>query len=115
MNRGRPMREHLPLVAAFACGLLLGAVFFGGLWLTVRCAISSSRIALLVLWPVSSRGRALRSADSTSWREMAGRDCCRVLLGFIAARLIVTWLHTTDCDDSRKGNRDGSCALAPIN
>ena len=40
------MRELLLLAAASAAGLLLGAIFFGGLWFTVRKGVSSQRPAL---------------------------------------------------------------------
>lgn len=85
------MREHLPVVAAFACGLLLGVVFFGGLWLTVRFAISSSRIALWFLTSLLARmSIALGGFYLVARDGWEGLLSC--LLGFITARLIVTWL-----------------------
>jgi F1F0 ATPase subunit 2 len=43
------MNEVLNLVSALAAGFLLGAVFFGGLWWTVRRGLSSERPALWFL------------------------------------------------------------------
>jgi F1F0 ATPase subunit 2 len=40
------MNEFSILAVALAAGLLLGAVFFGGLWWTVRKGVSSKRPAL---------------------------------------------------------------------
>jgi F1F0 ATPase subunit 2 len=37
------MNETLTLVLAWVTGILLGAMFFGGLWWTVQKGISSSR------------------------------------------------------------------------
>jgi len=45
-NGRMAMRELLLLAAASAAGLLLGAIFFGGLWFTVRKGVSSQRPAL---------------------------------------------------------------------
>ena len=40
------MNEFLSLALALAAGLLLGAIFFGGLWWTVRKGVSSQQPAL---------------------------------------------------------------------
>lgn len=40
------MNEILNLVSALGMGFLLGAIFFGGLWLTVRRGLSSKSPAL---------------------------------------------------------------------
>ena len=40
------MNEVLTLALALAAGVLLGAIFFGGLWLTVRKGVSSKQPAL---------------------------------------------------------------------
>jgi F1F0 ATPase subunit 2 len=40
------MNETLTLVSALVTGVLLGAMFFGGLWWTVRKGVSSKRPAL---------------------------------------------------------------------
>ena len=43
------MNELLTLALALVAGLLLGAIFFGGLWWTVRKGISSKQPALWFL------------------------------------------------------------------
>jgi F1F0 ATPase subunit 2 len=40
------MNEVLVLALAFSAGVLLGAIFFGGLWWTVRKGVSSEQPAL---------------------------------------------------------------------
>ena len=40
------MNEILSLVSALGAGVVLGAMFFGGLWWTVRKGVSSARPAL---------------------------------------------------------------------
>ena len=40
------MNETLTLVLAWVAGVVLGAIFFGGLWWTVRKGVSSQRPAL---------------------------------------------------------------------
>ena len=39
------MNEPLSLASALVAGVLLGALFFGGLWWTVRKGLSSKRLA----------------------------------------------------------------------
>ena len=43
------MNEWLMLALTWMAGLLLGAIFFGGLWWTVRLGVASRRPALLFL------------------------------------------------------------------
>ncbi len=85
------MTEFLFLGAALATGLLLGAVFFGGLWWTVVRGISSPQPAL---WFLGSM--LLRTSVILAGFYFAGRDDWRrwllCLLGFVLARLIVKWL-----------------------
>ena len=40
------MNESLTLALAWVAGVLLGAIFFGGLWWTVRKGVSSQQPAL---------------------------------------------------------------------
>ncbi|MGA6926471.1 MAG: ATP synthase subunit I [Desulfosarcina sp.] len=85
------MNETLTLALALAAGVLLGTVFFGGLWWTVRKGVSSRRPMLWFLGSLMLRtGIALAGfyvvADG-HWNRMLA-----CLLGFIGARLIVTRL-----------------------
>jgi F1F0 ATPase subunit 2 len=77
----------LPLLA----GVLLGMFFFGGLWWTIRRGVSSKQPAALFFFSVLLRtGIALAGfyiVARGDWRRVL--SC---LLGFILARILVTWL-----------------------
>ena len=80
------MTEALPLAAL--AGLLLGALFFGGLWWTVRKGVSAKSPALLFLGSMLLRtGLAVAGfyvvADG-DWRRLMA-----CLLGFASARFIL--------------------------
>lgn len=82
------MNEPLGLALALVTGVLLGAIFFGGLWWTVQKVISSNRSALWLLVSLLLRtGIALAGfyfvADG-HWERLLA-----CLLGFVTARLIV--------------------------
>jgi F1F0 ATPase subunit 2 len=82
------MSESLSLALAWAAGLLLGATYFGGLWWTVRRAVSSARPARLFLGSLLVRaGVAIAGfylVGRGHWKRMA---LC--LVAFIVAREIV--------------------------
>jgi F1F0 ATPase subunit 2 len=84
------MNEFLSLPLALVTGLLLGAIFFGGLWWTVRKGISSQRPAL---WFFVSL--LLRMSIALAGFYFVGRGhwerLLLCLLGFVLARLVVTW------------------------
>jgi len=85
------MNETLSLALALVAGVLLGAVFFGGLWLTIQRGIASRRPGLWFLGSLLLRtGITLTGfylAGHGHWQGLAA--CC---VGFLAARLVVTWL-----------------------
>lgn len=85
------MNEVLHLVPALAIGVLLGTIFFGGLWWTVRKGLSSKRSAL---W--FSGSLVLRiSIVMVGFYLIAGGHWERLLAclcGFFIARLVVTRL-----------------------
>ncbi len=82
------MNEFFSVASASAAGLLLGVMFFGGLWWTVRAGVTSRRPAL---WFLGSL--VLRMGIALSGFYFVGRDhwqpLVACLLGFITARLIV--------------------------
>jgi F1F0 ATPase subunit 2 len=85
------MSEPLSLAFAMSTGVLLGAMFYGGLWWTVRRGVSSKRVALWFFGSLLLRmGLALAGfyvvADG-HWQRLL---LC--LLGFVVARLAVMWL-----------------------
>ena len=83
------MNEMLGLAFALAVGLLLGVIFFGGLWWTVRIALTSKAPAVWFFGSMSSRtaiviaGFYLFLADD--WKKLLAGLC-----GFVIARFIVT-------------------------
>ena len=85
------MNETVTLVLAWVAGLLLGAIFFGGLWWTIRKGLLSKRSALWFLGSLLLR----TSIALAGFYFAAGGHWERLLvclLGFVMARLIVTWL-----------------------
>jgi len=85
------MNETLALMLAWLAGLMLGAIFFGGLWWTIRKGLSSTQPALwffasLLLRTSIVLAGFLALARGHWQRLVAG------LLGFVVGRLIVTWL-----------------------
>jgi F1F0 ATPase subunit 2 len=85
------MTDALRLVLALVTGLLLGAIFFGGLWWTVRKGFSSKQPAL---WFVSSL--LLRTSIALAGFYFIARghweSLLVCLLAFVLARVIVTRL-----------------------
>ncbi len=85
------INEIVGLVPTFSAGVLLGGIFFGGLWWTVRKMVSSNMSAVwflgcfLLRMGVALGGFYLFALGS--WESLA--SC---LLGFITARIIVTRL-----------------------
>jgi len=86
-----PINETLILVLSLVSGVALGAMFFGGLWWTIRKGVSSRQPAL---WFFSSL--ALRTSIALAGFYFVGRGHWERLLvcilGFVLARLIVTRL-----------------------
>jgi F1F0 ATPase subunit 2 len=85
------MNEILSLVPALVTGMLLGAMFFGGLWWTVRKGVSSARPALWffgsLLLRTSMTLVGFYLVSDGHWERLL---VC--LLGFTIARLIATRL-----------------------
>jgi F1F0 ATPase subunit 2 len=100
------MNEALLLALALLTGVLLGGIFFGGLWWTVRKCVSSQQPALLVLGSGLLRtGIVLAGFYFIAQGHWARLVAC--LCGFILARVIVTRL-------AREEQGDNTCALLPI-
>lgn len=70
-------------------GMILGAIFFGGLWMTVRQMTTSKRPGLLFLSSVVVRTLIVLGGI---WYFAAGdaASICACLLGFVALRLVAT-------------------------
>jgi F1F0 ATPase subunit 2 len=85
------MNEALTLVLAWLAGGVLGAIFFGGLWWTVRKGMSSKQPALWFLGSLLLRTTmALVGFYFTSGGHWERLLVC--FLGFVLARPVVTWL-----------------------
>jgi F1F0 ATPase subunit 2 len=85
------MSETLVLTAALLAGILLGAIFYGGLWWTVRRGVLSKSlgawlIGSFVLRAVIAVG-GFYAVSHGDWRSL---PAC--LLGFIVARIAATRL-----------------------
>jgi F1F0 ATPase subunit 2 len=85
------MNEFSSLALAVAAGVLLGAIFFGGLWWTVIRAVSYQRPALWFFGSMLAR----TSITLAGFYFVGGKDWERwllCLLGFVLARIVVKWL-----------------------
>ena len=82
------MNETLTLTLALVAGLLLGAIFFGGLWWTVRKGVSSRQPALWffgsLLLRMSIALAGFYFVSSGHWERLLA-----CFLGFVLARFIV--------------------------
>lgn len=97
------MSEALTLFAALLAGTVLGIVFFGGLWWTIRIALLSPQPAA---WFIVSL--LLRTAVTLAGFNWASRGDCRSLvacvLGFLLSRTALTRLAR---ETGGKGNQAG--------
>ncbi|MEO6095638.1 MAG: ATP synthase subunit I [Fibrobacteria bacterium] len=82
------MNEFLQLMPAWGAGLGIGAVFFGGLWWTVRQGVASKLPAVWFLGSLIIRmGIAVAGFYLVSGHHFGRLLAC--LLGFIMARMAV--------------------------
>jgi F1F0 ATPase subunit 2 len=103
------MNNVILLVLALVAGLLLGFIFFGGLWWTVRRGVFSKSPAI---WFIGST--LLRMSIVLAGFYFVGRgDWQRLvacLLGFIIARFIVLRLTRTSIEHSDSPAKEASHA-----
>jgi F1F0 ATPase subunit 2 len=82
------MNETIILAAALAAGVLLGAIFFGGLWWTVRKGVTAKNPALWFLVSLLLRmGIVLAGFYFVARGDWEKLLLC--LLGFLIARVVV--------------------------
>ena len=86
--------QGFALLLALAAGMLLGVIFFGGLWWTVRSGMTARQPALWFIGSMMLRTGIvtmgfyfLLSLSGNSWEILLGS-----LSGFILARLLATRL-----------------------
>ncbi len=93
------MREISNMILSFIGGMLLGTLFFGGLWFTVRKLTSSKMPALLVLssflFRVSIALLGFYFIGLGDWRKLVA-----CMIGFIIARFVI--IHYTKSIDKKK-------------
>ena len=82
------MDETLSLVLALVAGVLLGAIFFGGLWWTVQKVVLSNRSTLWFFVSLLMRTSILLAGFYLIAHGHWGR-LLMCLLGFVVARPIV--------------------------
>lgn len=103
------MNEPLSLASALVTGVLLGAIFFGGLWWTVRQGVSSRQPALWFVGSLLLRmSIVLAGFYIVSDRHWERLLLC--LLGFVMARLVVTWLTRPSEESQPPRSLEGSHA-----
>jgi F1F0 ATPase subunit 2 len=85
------MSESFILILASLAGILLGTVFYGGLWWTVRSVASSSSVGAWLVGSFLLRAAiAVGGFYGVSRGDWRGLLAC--LLGFLVARIAVTRL-----------------------
>jgi F1F0 ATPase subunit 2 len=103
------MNNFLILALAVVAGILLGAIFFGGLWWTVRKGVAAKNPALWFLGSMVMRMSIVLAGfyyvGRGDWQRLV---VC--LLGFIIARLIVMRLTRTLDDHSDSAAKEASHA-----
>ena len=92
------------LVRGFAAGALLGAVFYGGLWWTVRrVAVNSQHLWLFGSFLVRST-LALAAFYAFARSDWQGLAAC--FLGFLAARIVVSYVVRSSTQKARHVARE---------
>jgi F1F0 ATPase subunit 2 len=83
------MKEGSILILALLAGLLLGTIFYGGLWWTVRSTVSSRSPGALLIGSFLLRAMiavgGFYFVSRGDWRSLLA-----CFLGFLAARIVVT-------------------------
>ena len=103
------MNEALTFTLAALAGGLLGTIFFGGLWWTVRRGVSSSRPALWFLGSLLARMSIVLAGfyffGRDDWRRLVAG-----LLGFVLARFLVIRLTRPLAGKANRATKEASHA-----
>ena len=103
------MNENLSLALALVAGIMLGVIFFGGLWWTIRKGATSKRPEL---WFLVSF--LLRMSIAMAGFYFIGREhwerLLACLLGFIIARLVVTRLTRASGEKQNRSEKEAGHA-----
>jgi F1F0 ATPase subunit 2 len=103
------MSDPVTLLLAWMAGGVLGALFFGGLWWTVRRVVSAKQPALWIFGSLLLR----TSAALAGFYVVSGGHLDRMLLcllGFVMARLLVTRLTKSPGEIARRPPHEASHA-----
>ena len=104
------MNETVALALALVAGLMLGAIFFGGLWWTIGKGVASDRPALWFFGSLLSRMCIVLAGFFLIARTHRWQSLVSCLVGFIVARLIVTWVTRPCGGDSARPAQPASHA-----
>ncbi len=92
------MNEIIKLLLALMAGLILGVVFFGGLWLTVKNGMQSKRSTLI--FAASFLVRMAIVLVSFYYLVLSGwKNAVACMIGFLIARFVVVGM-TKNADQS---------------
>ena len=90
------MSDLGPIIGAFVIGMLLGALFFGGLWWTVRRGLTAANPALW--FGVSALSRMALALSGLYYVARAGwPSLVASLCGLLIARVTATRLTRIAC------------------
>jgi F1F0 ATPase subunit 2 len=103
------MNETLTLMLAWVAGVMLGAIFFGGLWWTVRKGVSSKHPALWFLGSLLLRTGIILAGFYFVWGGQGNR-LLACLLGFVIVRFTVTRLTGSPVEHHNSPAREASHA-----
>jgi len=103
------MNEFLTLALASVAGILIGLIFFGGLWWTVRKGISSKQpalwffVSLLLRMGITLLG--FYFIGRGDWQRLVA-----CLLGFVIARFVVMFLTGSSIEDQTRVKQEAGHA-----
>lgn len=107
------MNDALHVALAGLAGLLIGAMFFGGLWWTITRGVASPCPARWFVGSLLLRtGAALAGFSLVGWGH--GERLLACLLGFLAARLFLTLRLRTRLRPSASLAQSGPVPLARL-
>lgn len=106
------MNDALILLLAGSAGGLLGALFFGGLWWTVRQGLASKRAALWFLGSLVLRTAVTLAGfffvSGGQWQRLVA-----CLVGFTIARFVVMRVTGSALERGTSRAKEASHALKP--
>jgi F1F0 ATPase subunit 2 len=91
------MTEAMTLISAWIAGLLLGMVFFGGLWWTIQHGMHSPRPALWFLGSLVARMSIVVAGFALvfhgHWERLLACLCGFIIARWILVRIAVRTVH----------------------